>query len=260
MTGILLVSFGTTREEARQENIEALAEAYREAYAGKFPVWQAYTSPTVRRILSKRGIEMPDVTTALEKMAQEGISDVVVQPSHLLYGEDYQNLCKEIDAVHDMFHSLVVAKPLLAGTDDLRAVAQILKNRYPIGEGECLILMGHGSAEFANCVYPALQAIFREQGSPHIWVGAVEAYPDLEVILRAVKKEGYRRAILAPLMLVAGDHAANDMAGEEQDSWKSRLEAEGVAVDARLCGLGGLEEIHKLYLTHTEKAIASLGI
>lgn len=258
MTGILLVCFGTTREEARLDSVEALYTTFRENYPA-LRVTRAYTSPTVRRVLAERGIEVPGVEEALREMAEAGVSDLVVQPGHLLYGDDYRTLETQLLPHRAAFHNLLLAKPLLAGIEDLRSLAWLLAGRYPAEEASCFVWVGHGSETFANCVYPALQTIFWEQGRTDVLVGTVSAYPDCETVLRQIQRAGYRKVQLMPLMLTAGDHAVHDIAGEATDSWRSRLQEAGLEVSVSLKGLGSMASVRALYLRHTDEALEKAG-
>ena len=247
--GILVVSFGTSREETRKKTIEAVEQAVREAY----PHWEvrrAFTSPTIRRILARQGLVVDSVPQALEAMLEDGFTQVWMLCTHLIPGEEYDKLQAEAEAFRPRFDSLTLTTPLLFTTQDYRRVAEAMMERHTPMDGEALIFLGHGTHHQANCVYPALDFTFREMGYPHVFVGTVEGYPDADSVVRRVKEAGYEKARLIPLMLVAGDHAQNDMAGDEPDSWKSLLEGAGIQTRCWLEGMGELPAIQKLYLDH----------
>ena len=254
MRGVLFASFGSTHESARTRALDAVA-----ARLGlEFPdakVWQAYTSGMIRRALAKRGIEVPGVAEALAAMADAGVTEALVCAGHLLPGEEYDKLAREAAKVAGRFERIFVSTPLIAGTDDLIRVADIVSARFPAEEGRAVILMGHGTPTFANLVYPALDSVLSARGRTDMCVACVEAYPTLDDVLPRVKASGAARATLFPLMLVAGDHAKNDMAGDEPDSWASILRAEGLSVECDLTGLGEIPAVRDLYAAHAHNAL-----
>ena len=246
---ILVVSFGTSHDGTRDKTIGALERQVAAAYPD-IPVRRAFTSKVIIEMLGKRGIQVDPVPQALDQLAQEGFSQVAVLSSHLIPGEEYDKLSSLIQGYLPKFQSLTLSRPLLSSAQDMTEVAQAVLDRHPLPAGEALVLMGHGTHHWANCIYPALDFIFQDLGQNHVFVGTVEGYPQVDSVLRRLQKAGFRRAALAPLMLVAGDHAVNDMAGEEPDSWKSQLECAGIAVRCCLEGLGEVPAIRELYLSH----------
>lgn len=249
---LLAVSFGTSVPRARQ-SIQQVERALAAAAPGR-AFARAYTSPTIRRILAGRGETVDGLEQALEKLAAAGVEDVVVQPTHLLYGIEYDKMKASADAFAPRFASFAFGRPLLASAADLRALAACVQRAYAPAQG-ALVLLGHGTGHFANMVYPAMQTALRLQGAADTFVGTVEGWPALEDVLAQLQAGGYDRVTLAPLMLVAGDHACNDMAGPEPDSWKSRLEAAGLAVTCRMEGLGLLEDVRALYAAHLRELL-----
>lgn len=245
---LICVSFGTTVPSARQE-IEAVEQALSAAAPERVMV-RAFTSGMIRRVLAGRGQPVPSLPEALESLRRDGVEDVFVQPTHFLCGVEYDKLRAEALSAASGFARLRVGRPLLASTEDLRAVAAMVADRFPAETGRAVVLMGHGSTHFANVVYPAIQTIFELAGRPDIRVGTVESWPTLEEVRETLRSMKVERVHLAPLMLVAGDHALNDMAGESPDSWKTLLEQDGYAVTATLEGLGRREEIQALYAAH----------
>ena len=231
---IAIVSFGSSVETARVQQISAVEKAIREEMPQAL-AYTAYTSPTIRRILRGRGIFIPSLEEALEQMLEDGITDALVQPTHLLYGIEYDKMRETVDAYAGRFASLQFGIPLLATTEDLRELAAILSEAYPRKEGEALVFLGHGTDHFANVVYPALQMIFHMQGRGDVLVGTVEGWPSYEDVYAQLHVSSLR---LVPLMLVAGDHALHDMAGDQEDSWKCRGGEAGLAVPCVVQGLG----------------------
>lgn len=242
---LLCVSFGTSVESARR-SIRAVEQTLHET-APELPFLCAYTSPTIRRILQGRGETVCSLGEALDRLAGQ---EVIVQPTHLLYGKEYDQIRQEVGKHAKEGTSVRLGKPLLAGMEDLRGIAEAVDAAVPFHEGEALLLMGHGTVQFAGTVYPALQTIFRLMGREDVFVGTVEGWPTLDEILPQLFRAGYTKAHLMTLMLVAGEHARNDMAGDGPDSWRSRLNAAGIQTRCTLCGLGELPQVQALYRRH----------
>lgn len=252
-SALLCVSFGTTVPGARCA-IAAVEQALRDAVPHS-TFARAFTSPTVRRVLAARGETVDSLPQALDRLCEAGFRDVVVQPTHFLYGFEYDALRAEAAAHTAAFDHLRLGRPLLGGTDDLRDVAMAVSAAYPRREGEALLLMGHGTDHFAGVVYPAMQTVFRLIGRTDVYVGTVEGWPTLDDVLMQLQADGIFAVHLAPLMLVAGDHACNDMAGAEPQSWAGRLTAAGFAVRSTVRGLGGLPAIQALYARHLRELL-----
>lgn len=242
---LVCVSFGTTVENGRVD-LTAVERALQEA-APAYHFTCALTSRIIRKRLAARGEHADSLPEALEKLLAEGYTEVVVQPTHLLYGYEYDKIKTEIAPFSNRFTRLALGKPLLADTHDLQKVAKVLSETYPAQAGEALLLMGHGTEHFAGVVYPAMQSTFALQERRDVFVAAVEGWPALQDVLPQIQKAGYCKAHLVPLLLVAGDHACHDMAGEDPDSWKSQLEAAGFAVRCTLEGLGRVPGIRQMY-------------
>lgn len=247
---LLCVSFGTSVSEAR-ESITAVEDALRRV-APELPFTRAFTSPTIRRILQSRGETVPSLPQALEALKGE---EVVVQPTHFLYGQEYDCIRRQVEEQRENFAALTLGKPLLAGVQDLRDLAEAIHAACPPIPGEALLLMGHGTEHFAGVVYPALQTVFHMMGRTDVFIATAEGWPELEDILPQMKAAGCTCAHLMPLMLVAGDHACNDMAGDDPESWKSRLNKEGIPVRCTLRGLGTLPAVQALYAAHLRQLL-----
>ena len=196
--GFVAVSFGTSVPEARRA-VTAVEGALRRS-AGDCEFVRAFTSPTIRRILAKRGEEVPSLPEALEQLRARGVRRAAVQPTHLLYGFEYDKLQAEAEALSAGFDVLSVGRPLLADTADLLRFAAGLAGMYPREEGGAVVLMGHGTEHFANAVYPALQTALRLAGREDVLVGTVEGWPGLEDVVRQLAPEGPRHIHLAPLI------------------------------------------------------------
>lgn len=200
------------------------------------------------------------MTEALERAVADGIETLVVQPTHLMSGYEYTDLAKELTEYKDSFIQVALAKPLLSGEADFDAVAEaiVADTAAYAQEGTAICFMGHGTEADANGVYEKLQEVLREKGHENYFIGTVEAEPSFEDVLAGIKAGGYTRVVLQPLMLVAGDHANNDMAGDGEDSWKTRFTKEGYEVECVIRGLGEIPAIQELYITHTQAAVDSL--
>ncbi|MEG0091215.1 MAG: sirohydrochlorin cobaltochelatase [Oscillospiraceae bacterium] len=252
--GILAASFGTSFDETREKNIGALENELAQTFKD-YKLYSAFTSGMVRKLLAQKGIETFDAKQMLKKMQEDGVTQVIVQPTHLLYGDEFDKLCMQAIESEYLFKDLKISTPLLADTQDMRKVLHILNDNVKTQQGEALVLMGHGTQHFCNSVYGALDYMAKAEGMEHIFVGTVEGYPDFDLMLKQIQRAGYKKVVITPLMLVAGDHATNDMASEEKTSWKSQFEAVGIKARCVVKGLGEYPEIRKIYCTHTMDTI-----
>ncbi len=252
---ILAVSFGTTCEEARKTAIEAVEQEFSEAFPG-WPVYRAWTSGIIRRKLREReGLLIDSVPEAMERMRADGITDVLIQPTHMVNGIENERMKADALARQEEFLSLTFGEPLLSGTADCEAVIRAVQEEFSsLPRDEALVLMGHGTTHHANSVYAALDYQFKNSGSPNVYLGTVEAYPSMETILSMLREARPARITLAPFMIVAGEHARNDMAGEGEESWKKRLEKEGFEVACVMKGLGEYPAVRKLLVRHLKEA------
>lgn len=195
--------------------------------------------------------------TALDRAIDNGVKELMVQPTHLMSGFEYTELYDEIAQYADAFESVTIGAPLLDSDADMASVEEILvewTKEYDDGK-TAIVFMGHGTEADSNGVYQAMQDLMTEDGYENYYVGTVEAEPSLEDVLEEVNAGDYERVVLEPMMVVAGDHAHNDMAGDEDDSWKSVFESEGYEVECLLRGLGGNEDIQALYVEHAKTAL-----
>lgn len=247
---IIMTSFGTSVPEARG-SIDAVEKALQETAVGYTAV-RAFTSPTIRRILAGRGEQIFSLTEALEQMRREGMDRVAVQPTHLLYGYEYDKLRAEAERFSGCFETLSTGRPLLADNNDILYFAEKLAETHPPQEGAAIVYMGHGTEHFANAVYPALQTALHLAGRDDIYIGTVEGWPGLEDIFRQLKTPS--RVALLPLMLVAGDHARNDM----DIDWRQRLEQAGHSVTCAFTGLGELAWVQKMYQNRLSETLSSM--
>ena len=258
---ILVVSFGTSYNESRDLTIGAIEEAIAEAFP-EYDVRRAFTSQIIIDKLKERdGLEIDNVEEALDRAAEDGIRTLVVQPTHLMNGYEYTDLAEELQSRQDQFDQVVLGEPLLTSDGDFKAVADIIASEtasYDDGSTG-IVFMGHGTEADSNAVYARLQDTLDAAGRENCYIGTVEAEPDLDDVREALSQKHYQRVILKPLMVVAGDHANNDMAGDEEDSWKSILTKDGYQVECLLEGMGQSGAIRQIYVQHVQDAIDTLA-
>lgn len=254
---LLVVSFGTSHAETREKTIGAIEKNIAAIYPD-YEVRRAFTSGMILKVLEKRdGIVIDNVAEAMSRLVSDGFEEVLVQPTHVIPGDEYDDMVGDVMLFEDRFKKISIGAPLLYSTEDYRKVISAVMEQFPdLGERDALVLMGHGTEHPINAVYAALDYQFKDMGYPNVFVGTVEAYPDVETVLKQVRAFGPERITLLPLMVVAGDHATNDMAGSEEGSWKSIFENAGYQVDCILKGLGEFQPIRDVYLEH----IASIAI
>ena len=276
---ILVVSFGTSFNDSRTEDIGGVEKAIAEAYPD-WSVRRAFTAQIIINHVQARDDEKIDnVDQALDRAVANGVKNLVIQPTHLMHGAEYDELMDAVDAYKDKFESVKVAEPLLgevgddadAVNDDKKAVAEAITSEAVATanydsldaakeDGVAFVFMGHGTSHTAKVSYSQMQAQMKELGYENVFIGTVEGEPEetaCEEVIKAVSAAGYKKVILRPLMVVAGDHANNDMAGDDDDSWKSQFEASGKfdSIDTQIAGLGEIKAIQDLYVAHTADAI-----
>lgn len=257
---ILAVSFGTSFEDTRKLTIDAIEADFAAAYPD-CRVYRAWTSKMIIRKIAKRdGIQIPTVREAMEQMHADGITDVIVQPTHVINGIENDLMKEDALSYRDKFSSIVFGNPLLTTEEDSDAVIRAIAEEFSfLGEKDALILMGHGTTHYANSIYAALDYKFKDLGYPNIFLGTVEAYPSMESLKRQLRAFAPQRLVLAPFMIVVGDHARNDMAGDDPESWYSQFTAEGYSVDCVLKGLGEYSSIRALLCRHIADAAEQAG-
>ena len=254
--GLLTVSFGTSFPEALARCIVPTEGAIAAALPDRRP-YRAFTSGMILRKLARRdGVVIDDVPAALGRMLADGVRDVVIQPTHIMNGDEFDKLRAQAGPWRDKFRRLAVGAPLLTSIGDYRDAAHaLLAQLPPLADDQALVLMGHGTGHHANAAYAALEYQLHDMGRGRIFLGTVEGYPTLaEVRRRLAEHPAVRRVLLAPFMLVAGDHAQNDMAGPGPDSWRSILAGDGYAVSCRMAGLGEYPGIRAILAAHARAA------
>ncbi|MDC7277954.1 sirohydrochlorin cobaltochelatase [Butyrivibrio fibrisolvens] len=276
---ILVVSFGTSFNDSRVNDIGGVEKAIAEANPD-WSVRRAFTAQIIiNHILARDNEKIDNVKQALDRAVDNGVKNLVVQPTHLMHGAEYDELMEAVDAYADKFDSVKVAEPLLGqvGKDaaevnkDKETVAKaVVAEAVSVGgfdsldaaadEGVAFVFMGHGTSHTAKVTYSQMQTQMNDLGYKNVFIGTVEGEPEetsCENIIAAVKEAGFKKVVLRPLMVVAGDHANNDMAGDDDDSWKSMFTADGSfeSVDCQISGLGGIEDVQKIYVEHTKAVL-----
>lgn len=254
---ILVVSFGTSYPDTCKKTIGQIEEDMQAAYP-QYRVYRAWTSRMIRSKLLKRdGVKIFDIREAMEQMQKDGIREVVVQPTHVLNGLENEQMRAEIIPCREMFDRVSVGVPLLSSPKDNERVIRAVAGELQPADDEILVLMGHGTEHFSNSIYAALDYQFKDMGYPNIFMGTVESYPSFESMRRLIGNRS-KKVILAPFMIVAGDHANNDLAGEDGDSWKSRFEKDGFSVTCVLKGLGEYPAVRRMLVEHAGDAMESV--
>ena len=280
---LLVVSFGTSFNDSRAEDIKGIEDALVKAYPD-WSVRRAFTAQIIINHVQARDDEVIDnMQQALDRAVANGVKNLVVQPTHLMHGAEYDEMTEAIDGYKDKFESVAIAEPMLGEVgddatvinDDKKAVAQAITDeackeagfddmKAAADAGTAFVFMGHGTSHTANVTYDQMQTQMDDLGFTNAFIGTVEGEPEdtaCDKVIEKVKEAGFKNVILRPLMVVAGDHANNDMAGDDADSWKSQFEASGDfdSVDCQIAGLGRIAAVEDLYVAHTKAAIDSLG-
>ena len=278
---LLVVSFGTSFNDSRVADIKSIEDALQEANPD-WSVRRAFTAQIIiNHIQARDGEKIDNMEQALERAVANGVKQLVVQPTHLMHGAEYDEMCDAIDKVRDKFESVEIAEPMLGevGNDatiinaDKEAVAKAVvaaalsESGYESTAaakeaGVAYVLMGHGTAHVAKVTYSQMATQMDKLGYENVFIGTVEGEPEetsCEAVIEAVKNAGYTTVVLRPLMVVAGDHANNDMAGADDDSWKTMFEAAGFTVNCQISGLGRIADVQALYVAHTKAAIDAIA-
>ena len=276
---LLVVSFGTSFNGSRAEDIGGIEKALQTAYPD-WSVRRAFTAQIIINHVQARDDEKIDnMDQALQRAVDNGVKNLVVQPTHLMHGAEYDELTEAVESYKDKFESVTIAEPLLgevgdsddAVNDDKKAVAEAITaeavktagyDSLEVAEadGTAFVFMGHGTSHTAKISYSQMQSQMNDLGYDNVFIGTVEGEPEdtaCEAVIEKIKEAGYKKVVLRPLMVVAGDHANNDMAGDDEDSWKSQFEASGAfdKIDTQIAGLGEIAAIQDLYVAHTKAAI-----
>jgi len=280
---LLVVSFGTSFNDSRAEDVKGIEDALAEAYPD-WSVRRAFTAQIIiNHVEARDGENIDNMQQALDRAVANGVKNLVVQPTHLMHGAEYDEMTEAINEYKDKFESVAIAEPMLGEVgddatvinDDKKAVAQAITDTAckeagfdsmdaAAEAGTAFVFMGHGTSHTANITYDQMQTQMEDLGFKNAFIGTVEGEPEdtaCDKVIEKVKEAGYKNVVLRPLMVVAGDHANNDMAGDDEDSWKSQFTASGDfdKVDCQIEGLGRIEAVEQIYVDHTKAAIDSLG-
>ena len=276
---LLVVSFGTSFNDSRTADIGGIEKALQTAYPD-WSVRRAFTAQIIINHVQARDDEKIDnMDQALQRAVDNGVKNLVVQPTHLMHGAEYDELTEAVESYKDKFESVSIAEPLLgevgdsddAVNDDKKAVAEAITTEAvktagyddldaAEADGTAFVFMGHGTSHTAKISYSQMQSQMNDLGYDNVFIGTVEGKPEdtaCEAVIEKIKEAGYKKVVLRPLMVVAGDHANNDMAGDDEDSWKSQFEASGAfdKIDTQIAGLGEIAAIQDLYVAHTKAAM-----
>ena len=254
---ILVVSFGTSHAETRDKTIGAIEKDIAAAYP-EYEVRRAFTSGMIIKVLANRdGIMVDNVSEAMEHLVEEGFQTVIVQPTHVINGDVNNEMVAVVRRYMDQVDEIKIGEPLLTNTEDYQKVVRAIMDQFSdLDDNEALVLMGHGTGHHINTVYAVLDCQFKAMGYPNVFIGTAEAYPDIFAVAKQVRLYNPRKIILLPLMIVAGDHACHDMAGDGDDSWKSIFEGAGYEVRCILKGLGEFQGIRNIFLEHVSAAMS----
>ncbi len=280
---LLVVSFGTSFNDSRAEDVKGIEDALAKAYPD-WSVRRAFTAQIIiNHVEARDGENIDNMQQALDRAVANGVKNLVVQPTHLMHGAEYDEMTEAINEYKDKFESVAIAEPMLGEVgddatvinDDKKAVAQAITDTAckeagfdsmdaAAEAGTAFVFMGHGTSHTANITYDQMQTQMEDLGFKNAFIGTVEGEPEdtaCDKVIEKVKEAGYKNVVLRPLMVVAGDHANNDMAGDDEDSWKSQFTASGDfdKVDCQIEGLGRIEAVEQIYVDHTKAAIDSLG-
>ena len=252
---ILVVSFGTSHEEASRKTIDVIEDKIAKANPD-YQVYRAFTSEIIIRKLSEySNIIVPTVKEAMESLLDEGVTEVIVQPTHIMNGIENEKMLEELEPFRTQFMRMRVGKPLLSDCMDYQELVNCIVNENHIDGQEAILLMGHGTNHHANAVYQTINYTFQSKGYSQVYMATVKGYPTLEDAIGLIKQRQYSKVLLVPFMIVAGEHVKNDMAGDEEYSWKSILIREGYEVDCKLQGLGELEVVQEMFIRHVREAM-----
>ena len=280
---LLVVSFGTSFNDSRVKDIKGIEDALQAAYPD-WSVRRAFTAQIIiNHVQARDGEKIDNMKQALDRAVANGVKNLVVQPTHLMHGAEYDEMCEAVNEYADKFESVAIAEPLLGevGADateinaDKEAVATAITTEAvaaagyddtaaAAADGTAFVFMGHGTSHTAKISYSQMQITMQTLGYDNVFIGTVEGEPEdtaCEAVIEKIKEAGYTKVVLRPLMVVAGDHANNDMAGDDADSWLSQFKAAGCfdSVDTQIAGLGEIADVQQIYIDHTKAAIDSLN-
>ena len=252
---VLVVSFGTSHPDTREKTIDKIEQEIA-ARMEDCRLYRAWTSGMIIRKLKERdGYHVDTVEEAMKRMAADGVTEVIVQPTHVINGVENDRMKRDVLLYSDQFDSIRFGTPLLTeDVDSEQVIKGLMKEFSRLDDRTALVFMGHGTTHYANTIYAALDYKFKDMGYPNVFVGTAEAYPSMETLKRMLREGGYRSVILTPFLIVAGEHAKRDMASEDPDSWKCQFEQEGLEVVCVMKGLGEYETVRQMFVEHAKAA------
>ena len=253
---LLVVSFGSSFIENREASIDMI-EKDLAAHFSDYDYFNAFTSEIIIDVYADRdNIEIDTIGTAMEKIYKAGYGEVLVVPTLVINGEEYDQIIETVEPYKELFTKMTISSALLTSYDDYVNVVSALNEEMSVAkDGEAIVFMGHGTHHHANSAYGTLDYIFKDEGRDDVYIGTVEGFPTFETVLKKVKEAEYKKVTLIPMMVVAGDHAHNDMAGDEGDSWKTLFKAQGLDVDYIMKGLGEMPSIRAQFIEHAQNAL-----
>lgn len=252
---IAVISFGTTYPKSRLA-IERIENGLKEAFP-EYDFYRAFTSKMViNKIEREENIQIPTPEELMQKLLDDGYEEVLCQSLHIMAGFEYEKMLHQLYKFEDKFQKLSIGVPMLFSEYDYEHICtELLQHMPKLNQDEAYVYMGHGTEHFANSVYSQVENMFRFLGAENVYVGTVEGFPNLDYVIKRLNKHNIKKVTLAPFMIVAGDHAQNDLAGDEEDSWKSILQSQGYKINVNLIGLGDLDCVCDLFFRHAKMAL-----
>lgn len=254
---ILVVSFGTSYNDTREKTIGAIEKEIAAAYPD-YTVRRAFTSQTIIDKLAKRdNLKIDNIEGAMKRLASDGYGTVICQPTHVMNGIEYDEMVTQVNEFKNQFSAIKFGHPLISSVQDYQNIVAALSKEFSnVSSRDALVFVGHGTDHFANATYAALDYRFKNDGHSNVFVGTVESYPDMPTVLKQIQSFGAKKVYIVPLMIVAGDHANNDIIGDQQGSWKTEFKKQGFIVEGVLKGLGEYKSIRDIFVAHVKETIA----
>ncbi|HAU87037.1 MAG TPA: sirohydrochlorin cobaltochelatase [Lachnospiraceae bacterium] len=252
---ILLVSFGTSNKETREKTFFAIQREVEKQFP-KYLVYHAFTGEKIiKKIKEKEGVQISNLKETLEQIREHGIKKLIVQPTYVICGMEYEKMVQEVSEHLDKFDSVVFGKPLLSEREDYEKAAEVVKVHVPVkSKEEAVVFMGHGTKKSGTQCYTIMDEILKKNGHRNIYMAAMDGDPSIQDVIKKMEEQPYEKVMLIPFLVASGYHARKDMIGQQKDSWKNLLLNKGYKVEYLLTGLGEYPQIQKLYCEHIRKA------
>lgn len=251
---ILFVAYGIVDNKTRANTIGKLVKVASELFPN-YDIRVAFTSEFMIKKVLEKGIKINNISNTLKDLAECKITEVILQPLHIIYGGEYERMYYAAKELRYLFQSIKIGQPLLGNTQDYFEICELLDKEYGVDKKECLVLMGHGSEHYANSSYSALAYTLKQRNYKNIFIGALEAYPSIDVILQEIKDYSPKKVKLVPFLFAVASHAKEDMAGEKETSWKSQIEKLGYPVEVVMKGLADSETFRNIFINHLVRTI-----